>query len=134
MTVYNAGSSTIPSYVEVETNSKIAQSVSVRRGSSAYAGIFISKIIVIGSLCDSVDTPLDSSYSSISSWTVSYLTSEATVIGVPSYYRCSADLDSYDIEDIEITLRDGSEFESTAEVVSVDEWATYYIDVDTGLG
>ena len=63
---------------------------------------------------------------------MSDLTSEARVIGMPTYFRCGGEV-AYDMDEIEIVTRDGTEFAATGEEVSVDEWVTFSIDGD-GLG
>ena len=62
-TIYNDQGSTVktPAYVEVDTD-KLARTVSYWRG-TAWPTIYLNKMVVIGTFCDSVDEPLESSYS-----------------------------------------------------------------------
>ena len=80
-------------------------------------------MVVIGAFCNSFEEPLGSTFGSYASWTVSELTSAAIVVNTPVYDRCDGYID-YDISEIEITFRDGNEFETTGEEISVDDWVT----------
>ena len=59
-------------------------------------------MVVIGTFCDDVAEPFNSSYDlKPAEWTVNDLTSAAIVIGMPTYFRCDGEV-AYDISDIEL--------------------------------
>ena len=105
-----------------------AQSVSYWRNQNAWGAIYLIRMIVVGTFCDDPDEPLDSSNFDADYWEVNDLYTGSRVISAPSYDRCDGRI-TYKIEEIDISVRNGNEYDATGgEFVAVDDWVSYAIN------
>ena len=110
-----------------------AQSVSYWRAEGTWPAIYLTKAVVLGTLCDDPDESLDSSFSA-STWSVNDLFTGERVISAPVYDRCDSRI-TYDISTLSVYIRNGNEYDASGgNYVAVDDWVTYQIDTETGLG
>ena len=85
-------------------------------------------MVVVGTFCEDPDEPLDSSNFNADYWEVNDLYTGARVITVPSYYRCDGRI-TYGIEEIDISVRNGNEYDATGgDFIAVDNWVSYAIN------
>ena len=110
-----------------------ARSVSYWRNMASWIAIYLVRMVVIGTFCDDLDEPLQSTFDA-DYWEVYDLQSGARIVNAPQYFRCDG-LVTHEISEMDITVRNGNEFDETGgEFVPVDDWVTYSINSNKGLG